>query len=169
MALLPCHPRLGPHVAEGTRKSHPGPGVDLAAVLEERDSLSREAGIDINSAHRKTKTHARRRPGNARMDAPGQVADAYARLMNTKTEKRPFDAYDTGLLLVHAFPERIASARPGNNAQFQLSQRQLCHGGAHRRSGPRSLAGGNHLDAREGTGKIFLAGPLNPRDLAPIG
>src|SRR5690606_12175336 len=25
-----------------------------------------------------------------------------------------------------------------------------------------------HIDAREGTGKIFMAAPLNPRDLAPM-
>ena len=168
MALLPCHPRLA-HMLLKARESHTlALAVDLAAVLEERDPLSREAGIDINLRIEKLR----------RMRAAGRevrewtrlikVADAYARLMNTKTENGPFDAYDTGLLLVHAFPERIASARPGNNAQFQLSNGS-CAMVAHTDDlAHEAWLAVAHLDAREGTGKIFLAAPLNPRDLAPM-
>ncbi|MGV3642206.1 MAG: ATP-dependent helicase C-terminal domain-containing protein, partial [Adhaeribacter sp.] len=66
------------------------------------------------------------------------------------------------------YPERIAYARPGNNAQFQLANGKYAQ--AHHKD---SLAHDPwlaiaNLDARQGLGKIFLAAPLNPRDLAPL-
>ena len=72
------------------------------------------------------------------------------------------------MLLVQAYPERIASARPGNNAQFQLSNGCMAmasHTDALAHEPWLAVAG---INAREGMGRIFMASPLNPKDLRPM-
>ena len=39
------------------------------------------------------------------------------------------DDFETGILLAYCYPERIACARPGNNAQFQMANGQLAAAG----------------------------------------
>src|SRR5690606_3739470 len=43
---LPCHPRIAHMLLESKTIGRPGLATDIAALLEERDPLGREAGID---------------------------------------------------------------------------------------------------------------------------
>jgi ATP-dependent helicase HrpB len=72
------------------------------------------------------------------------------------------------LLLAYAYPERIAAARPGNNAQFQLANGKIASIGHRDDLAHESWLAVAHLDAREGMGKIWMAAPLNPKDLMPL-
>jgi ATP-dependent helicase HrpB len=78
------------------------------------------------------------------------------------------DPYETGVLITRAYPERIAFARPGNNAQFQLSNGRYAMAGHREDLANEPWLAICHIDARDGMGKIFMASPLNPRDLAPL-
>jgi ATP-dependent helicase HrpB len=71
-------------------------------------------------------------------------------------------------LLAYAYPERIAAARPGNNAQFQLANGKIAQLGHKDDLAHESWLAVAHLDARDGMGKIWMAAPLNPKDLAPM-
>jgi ATP-dependent helicase HrpB len=56
-----------------------------------------------------------------------KIAENYRRMLRIFQEKQcsRLIPYETGLLLAYAYPERIASARPGNNAQFQLANGKI--------------------------------------------
>lgn len=168
MARLPCHPRLA-HMLIMAKQSMQLPlATDLAAILEERDPMPRDTGIDIN-----LRVEMLRRVRGQKREVRGwnrviQVAEAYRQLFKNQADNGPFDPFETGLLLVHAYPERIASARPGNNAQFQLSNGSYAMASHTDDLAHEPWLSVAHMDAREGTGKIFLAAPLNPKDLAPM-
>lgn len=168
MASLPCHPRLAHMLLMARESNQLHLATDIAAVLEERDPLPKEAGIDINLRIEALRRHrAENRDGKpwARIE---KVAASYRKLFHVHADNRPFDPYDTGVLLVHAYPERIACARPGNNAQFQLSNGSYAMALHTDDLAHEPWLAVAHLDARDGLGKIFLASPLNPKDLAPL-
>jgi ATP-dependent helicase HrpB len=141
---------------------------DIAAVLEERDPLPREAGIDINlriEALRRSRGENTIGKGFKRIE---KLSESYRRLLDVKVDNTTFDSFETGLLLSYAYPERIASARPGNNAQFQLSNGKYAAAGHRDDLANEAWLAIAHMDTRDGLGKIFMASPLNPRDLMPM-
>ncbi len=97
-----------------------------------------------------------------------KVAQSYLKLFNLEEDNGPVDPFETGVLLTFAYPERIAHARPGNNAQFQLSNGKIAAAGHKDDLAHESWLAIAHMDARDGLGKIFMASPLNPKDLAPL-
>jgi ATP-dependent helicase HrpB len=170
MNQLPTHPRIAHMLLTAKEEGLLPLAADLAAVLEERDPLPKETGIDITlriEALRRSRGNKHKSGGKfSRIE---KIAGQYRQLMKAEEENSSFDPYEAGLLLVHAYPERIAFARPGNNAQFQLAN------GTYAMAGHRDdlahepwLAIANLNDRESGTGKIFLAAPLNPTDLVPF-
>ncbi|MCC6371606.1 MAG: ATP-dependent helicase HrpB [Bacteroidia bacterium] len=165
---LACHPRIA-HMLLMAKQTHNLPlATDIAAVLEERDPLPREAGVDLNLRIEALRKGRKNNGLGNRFNRIEKVAASYRKLLNVEADNSFVDSHETGLLLAFAYPERIAFARPGNNAQFQLAngkyamfshQDDLAH--------EPWLAVAN-MDLREGMGKIFLAAPLNPKDLLPM-
>ena len=165
---LPCHPRIAHMLLMAQESKNEAHACDLAAIIEERDPLGKEAGIDINlriEALRKGRKEKRMGKKMLRIE---KVSASYRKIINCKEENDNIDPYDTGLLLVHAYPERIAHARAGNNAQFQLSNGNLAMAGHKDDLAHEPWLAVANLNARDGMGKIFLASPLNPTDLAPL-
>lgn len=164
---LACHPRIAHMLTMAEDEKNVQLATDIAALLEERDPLPREAGVDLNlriealRRARSSKSHGR----FARIE---KAASQYRHMLGVKEDNSAPDAFATGLLLAYAYPERIAFARPGNNAQFQLANGKYAMF-AHQDdlANERWLAVAN-MDLREGLGKIFLAAPLNPQDLQPL-
>jgi ATP-dependent helicase HrpB len=168
MQRLPCHPRIAHMLLMAEENETLALATDLAAVLEERDPLPRDSGIDINlriEALRKQRSRNSLGRNFTRID---KVAASYRQLFNIKEDNGSVDSYETGVLLVYAYPERIACARPGNNAQFQLSNGSLAMAGHKDDLANEGWLAVAQLNARDGMGKIFLASPLNPRDLLPL-
>ncbi|MGV3641106.1 MAG: ATP-dependent helicase HrpB, partial [Adhaeribacter sp.] len=168
MHALPTHPRIAHMLLKAREDGQLALATDIAAILEERDPLPREAGIDLNLRIEALRRYRREKNSGKRMGKIEKIAASYRRLFDTEADNEVFDPYETGVLLAHCYPERIAYARPGNNAQFQLANGKYAQ--AHHKD---SLAHDPwlaiaNLDARQGLGKIFLAAPLNPRDLAPL-
>lgn len=165
---LACHPRLA-HMLILAKEMNSIPlACDIAAVLEERDPLPREAGIDINlriEALRRSRGENTIGKGFKRIE---KLSESYRRLLDVKVDNTTFDSFETGLLLSYAYPERIASARPGNNAQFQLSNGKYAAAGHRDDLANEAWLAIAHMDTRDGLGKIFMASPLNPRDLMPM-
>lgn len=166
MHALPCHPRLAHMLIMAEEDDLVGLAADVAALLEERDPLGREAGIDINTRIEKLRTHRRENRKGGRFDRIEKISSSYRQLFDEEPDNEEFDPYETGLLLTHAFPERIAFARPGNNAQFKLANGRIAAAGHRDDLAHESWLAIANLDARDGMGKIFMASPLNPKDLA---
>jgi ATP-dependent helicase HrpB len=174
MHALPCHPRIAhmmlmaANCAETRRAASVQLAADIAALLEERDPLGKESGIDINLRIDALRRQRLQKSTGRKFQRIIQVAEQYRKLFNSPENNDPIDPFETGVLLVYAYPERVAYARPGNNAQFQLSGGNLAM--AHHTDDLAHepwLAIAN-MDARDGMGKIFLASPLNPKDLMPL-
>ena len=168
MRTLPCHPRIAHMLLIAQEEGQASLACDVAAILEERDPLPKEEGIDINTrveALRRLRGRKSLGRGFARIE---KIAEAYRKICDAPTDNGPVDPYATGLLLARAYPERIAYARPGNNAQFQLSNGKLAMAGHRDSLAHEPWLAVAHLDARDGMGKIFMASPINPKDLAPM-
>ena len=168
MLRLPCHPRIAHMLLMAEEDDQLELATDIAALLEERDPLGREAGIDLNTRIEALRTHRRENRDNRKMGSIEKIADQYRKLFSIDPDNASVDPFETGVLITRAYPERIAFARPGNNAQFQLSNGRYAMAGHREDLADEPWLAICHIDAREGMGKIFMASPLNPRDLAPL-
>ncbi|MGQ1889534.1 ATP-dependent helicase HrpB [Thermophagus sp. OGC60D27] len=165
MAKLACHPRIAHMLLMAETMGQLTLAADLAAILQERDPMPRDTGIDINL--RIAMLRRLRREGRhiKRWQQIIRLAEFYTNMFGKRPENGPFDPYDTGFLLVNAYPERIAFARPGNGARFQLSNGSYVMASHEDDLAHEPWLSVAHMDARNGLGKIFLASPLDPGDL----
>ena len=165
---LPCHPRLAHMLLLAQNDDLTALACDTAAILEERDPLNRDAGIDINlriEALRRYRTGSLK---NKRLKHIAKISAQYQKMLNIDEDNSSVDPFETGLLLAYAYPERIAHATPGNNAQFKLANGNIAAAGHEDDLAHEDWLSIASVNARDGVGRIFLASPLNPRDLAPM-
>jgi ATP-dependent helicase HrpB len=165
---LPCHPRLAHMLLMAQEEGLSALACDIAALLEERDPLGKEAGIDLNKRIDALRRQRRGELKNKKLSRIAKMAEQYRRLIAVDEENEAVDPYETGLLLVFAFPERIAHAKPGNNAQFKLANGSIAAAGHEDDLAHEGWLAIANMNARDGVGRIFLASPLNPQDLAPM-
>ncbi len=165
---LPCHPRIAHMLLMAEEDEMLELACDTAAILEERDPLPRESGIDINLRIEALRRYRTNNGQGSRFGRIEKVAASYRKLFGIEIDNRAFDPFETGVILAHAYPERIAHARPGNNAQFKLANGKLASAGHKDDLAYESWLAIANMNARDGMGKIFLAAPLNPKDLAPL-
>jgi len=168
MHELPCHPRIAHMLIRSEEDGLLQLATDIAALLEERDPLYKEAGIDINDRIEALRRYRADGGKNKRFYRIEQIASSYRKLFNISADNEAFDPFETVVLLAYAYPERIACARPGNNAQFQMSNGKYAIAGHKDDLAHEPWLAIAHVDARDGMGKIFMASPLNPKDLAPM-
>lgn len=165
---VPAHPRIA-HLLLYAKKANLLPlATDIAAILEEKDPLASQAGVDLNLRIEGLRRFRGQVNGAFAYKKIDKVAGQYRKLFSVEPENSAVDPWATGLLLAYAYPERIAAARPGNNAQFQLANGKIAQLGHKDDLAHESWLAVAHLDARDGMGKIWMAAPLNPKDLAPM-
>lgn len=168
MNQLPCHPRIAHMLLMAQEEGLSALATDVAAILEERDPLDKEAGIDINLRIEMLRKNRTGTFSNKILKRIEKVASQYRKLLHIDVDNDAVDPFETGLLLVYAYPERIAHARPGNNAQFKLANGAIAAAGHKDDLAHEAWLAIAHMNMRDTVGKIFLASPLNPKDLAPM-
>ena len=189
MAALPCHPRIarmilattslttsthqGVHLSQvhqqhlTTSTSHhhnTSLACDIAALLEEKDPLSETGGTDLTL--RLSALRAARRKGQmGRWQRIAKIAAEYRRMAHTDEENRDPAPTEVGLLVAHAYPERIAHSTnsigsyrlaSGANVQLDATDQQSAHSW---------LAIASLHSAPGTTGRVFLAAPIDPENL----
>ncbi|WP_302403096.1 ATP-dependent helicase HrpB [Leyella stercorea] len=189
MAALPCHPRIarmilattslttstsqGVHLSQvhqqhlTTSTSHhhtTSLACDIAALLEEKDPLSETGGTDLTL--RLSALRAARRKGQmGRWQRIAKIAAEYRRMAHTDEDNRDPAPTEVGLLVAHAYPERIAHSTnsigsyrlaSGANVQLDATDQQSAHSW---------LAIASLHSAPGATGRVFLAAPIDPEDL----
>ena len=189
MATLPCHPRIARMILATTSLTTSTPqGVhlsqvhqqhlntstphhnntslacDIAALLEEKDPLSETGGTDLTL--RLSALRAARRKGQmGRWQRIAKIAAEYRRMAHTDEENRDPAPMEVGLLVAHAYPERIAHSTnsigsyrlaSGANVQLDATDQQSAHSW---------LAIASLHSAPGATGRVFLAAPLDPENL----
>ncbi|WP_194974847.1 ATP-dependent helicase HrpB [Aquiflexum lacus] len=165
---IPAHPRIAHMLIIAEELGKTALATDIAALLEERDPLEPEMGVDLN-----LRIEGLRRARRENLFIKGfnkieKVGKQYRKMLKIDEENTPVDSFETGLLIAYAYPERIASARPGNNAQFQMANGKIAMMGHRDDLANESWIAISHVDARDGLGKIFMASPLDPKDLLPM-
>ena len=189
MAALPCHPRIarmilattslttstpqGVHLSQvhqqhlTTSTSHHNTtslACDIAALLEEKDPMSDTAGTDLTLRLSALRA-ARRKKQPGRWQRIAKIAAEYRRMAHTDEENRDPAPTEVGLLVAHAYPERIARSTnsigsyrlaSGANVQLDATDQQSAHSW---------LAIASLHSAPGATGRVFLAAPLDPEDL----
>lgn len=166
MHQLPCHPRLAHMLMKATENL--SIAIDLASLLEEKDPLYKKAGADISERMELLRRLRKEKRLGRSFNKIEKIAQSYRNLFKIEEENNEVDPYAIGLLLAMAYPDRIASAKRGNNAQFQLSNGSIAAIGHKDTLAEESWLTVATMDARGGMGKIFLAAPLNPKDLMPL-
>lgn len=165
VSQIPAHPRIAHMLLIAKSLGEMALASDIAAILEEKDPLEEQSGVDINLRIEALRRARREQLSIKALDKIEKIAHQYRRILGIEAENGAFDAYVSGLLIANAFPERIASARPGNNAQFQMANGKLAQMGHRDDLAHEPWIAVCHVDARDKMGKIFLASPLNPKDL----
>ena len=171
MAALPCHPRIARMILATTNlttsTSHHNTtslACDIAALLEEKDPLSETGGTDLTLRLSALRT-ARRKKQLGRWQRIAKIAAEYRRMAHTDEENRDPAPMEVGLLVAHAYPERIAHSTnsigsyrlaSGANVQLDATDQQSAHSW---------LAIASLHSATGATGRVFLAAPLDPEDL----
>ena len=165
---LPCHPRIAHMLLMAEDGNMLALATDIASILEERDPLPKESGIDINLRIEALRRYRSNNGAGKRLGRIERIADSYRQMFNIDLENGTYDPFETGVILTYAYPERIAHARPGNNAQFKLANGKLAIAGHKDDLAYEPWLAIAHVNDRERMGKIFLAAPLNPKDLASL-
>ncbi|WP_257667098.1 ATP-dependent helicase HrpB [Parapedobacter tibetensis] len=163
---LPCHPRIAHMLLIGKDEDMLPLATDIAALMEERDPLGREAGADINLRIEALRRHRAHGKSGKRFDNIEKIARSYRKLLDAKAHNGIVSPYHTGLLLAHAYPERIAKARAEGNGIFQLANGKRASLPAVDDLAHEPWLAIAQLDARSGLGKVFLASPVNPEHLS---
>ncbi|MBL8669859.1 MAG: ATP-dependent helicase HrpB [Alphaproteobacteria bacterium] len=134
MAALPCHPRLAHMLLHARELGLAALACDVAALLEERDVLRRDAGgADADLRLRLALVHGRAGGEAGRADAPAvdrvrQASRQFRRLLGVPASPERGAIGDgtggldgAGILVALAYPERIAQARAGARGSFRLA------------------------------------------------
>jgi ATP-dependent helicase HrpB len=160
MARLRATPRLAAMMLSGRTKPQTARAADLAAILEERDLLSRDASADVTLRLEALAGH--READRAGLARVRQASKIYRSRLGVGAI--PADG-DPGALLAAAFPDRIGQAR-GEPGAYRLSG-----GGSGALSPADPLARARLLvvAALEAKGaRIRLGAPLDPDALPDV-
>ena len=171
MAALPCHPRIARMILATTflttSTSHHNTtslACDIAALLEEKDPMSDTTGSDLTLRLSALRA-ARRKKQPGRWQRIAKIATEYRRMAHSDEENRDPAPMEVGLLVAHAYPERIAHSTnnigsyrlaSGANVQLDSTDQQSAHSW---------IAIASLHSAPGTTGRVFLAAPLDPEDL----
>ncbi len=134
VSMLPLHPRLGCLLLRAVELGRPQLGADIAALLSERDIVRRvpSVSIDPDIGTRIDMLHLWRRNREVSeafdpwaLRAVERTSNHLLRLLSGTAESVDTDCSDpdmVALLLLAAFPDRIAKGREEANGAFLLMQ-----------------------------------------------
>ncbi len=159
LSQLPCHPRIAKMLISAHTPKEQSLACTLAALIDERDPLAGKTNdTDIRLRFDHTTLRIR------------QVAEQYERLLKNLTissSQSNRDNASTGMLLACAYPERIAKS--DGNGRFRLANGETAY-----IDNNDELAAFDWLSIASmnsnpgGTGRIFLAAPIDPKELTPF-
>lgn len=153
MASLPCHPRIAVMLLTASDDSQRSLAADIAALLEDKDPISDTSDADINT--RISLLRQKRRNGErGRWSRIMQIAAQYRRMVGCREDNSPIDVFDTGALLVSAYPERIVM-------KIEDGVYRMPDGGMVKLPETDDLSGEEFLAVALMDSRIFLASPVS--------
>ena len=167
LAKLPCNPRVAQMLLSAHSSEEKALAADIAALLEERDPMaSADADADLCSRIEWVNSHP------ARYRRINEIAAQYRRLLHAPSAdghspyRGEMEGGSVGKFIAAAYPERVAKAHPDGCGRFVTA------GGEIIRVEQRDLLSAYEWIAvasfNAASGRVFLAAPLNVKDLAPL-
>lgn len=178
MLRLPTHPRIAHMLLEASAQdllmlqrmtSMLALATDIAALLEERDPLEKEAGADLSlriEALRRWRKGERVSAERNTLERIERLAASWRRTFKVKQDDTPPVDSDVGKLVAEAYPERIARQIEKHGVRYKLVQGRVVKLPNHDSLVRNTWLAIAQLDSGAGEGKIFMAAPLVESDLA---
>jgi ATP-dependent helicase HrpB len=165
---LGVHPRIGHLLIEGRRLGLGSLAADIAALLEERDILPRDAGADLTLRVEALRARGRTDAARGVASRVREIARDHRSRLKLGPDERVGDIAEVGRLVALAYPERVAQRRPGSNDRYRLATGRGARLDPSDPLGREEWLAVAHVDARDSEGRIFLAAPLDPADLEVV-
>ncbi|MES2730162.1 MAG: ATP-dependent helicase HrpB [Bacteroidota bacterium] len=173
MLRLPTHPRVAHLLLEGKAASLTALATDVAALLEERDPLAKEAGADLSlrvEILRKWRGGGFVNADRQALERIERLALAWRKLFGIPVDNTFIVPAQVGMLVAAAYPERMAKQRDAGRETYKLANGRGVRLAERDPLVHEPWLAVAHLDAGAGSvrspeGRIFLAAPLNPADM----
>lgn len=170
LSQLPCHPRIAQMLIKANGPAQQTLAADLAALLDEKDPINDPcADIALRLA---ALDSARRQAHPSRTwQRILKASEQYQRICARISAQQPstLKQAHTGPLLAAAYPERIANALPEGCGRFRLASGDTVMLDPNDPLTAHDWLAVASLNTQQGgTGRIFLASPLDTADLTPF-
>jgi ATP-dependent helicase HrpB len=168
MLNLPTHPRIAHMLLEAKGNQQIALAADVAALLEERDPLARDAGADLGlriSVLRKWRAGERVNAERAVLERIEKLSQQWRRILKVQPDNAHVDDAIIGSLVMLAYPERIARQVEKDSERYKLVNGRNARLPTNDPLTRETWIAISSLDAGMGEAKIFSAAPLNFRDL----
>ena len=169
MLRLPTHPRIA-HMLITARDDMRLLllATDIAALLEERDPLPKEAGADLSlrvELLRKWRRGEKVNASTSVLERIERLAASWRKLFKAKVANDIPSDEEVGMLLAAAYPERIARQIQSHGERYKLANARVVKLPPHDLLLRNKWLAVAHLDAGNTEGRVFLAAPVNEEDL----
>lgn len=167
MLDLPTHPRIA-HMLTSSQQDLLGLACDVAAILEERDPLSKEVGADVAlrvEALRNFRRGERFFADRNILTRIEKIASYWRKSLKIEVDNVQIHDYRIGQLLVAAYPERVAQQLEKFGERFKLANGRIVKLPQHDVLSREAWLCVTELDAGHKEGKIFSAAAIDQKDL----
>lgn len=172
MVRFPTHPRIAHLLSLSSHdEKDKALACDVAAALEERDPLGKEAGANLTlriEALRRWRSGERVSADRGGLERMERLAANWRKFLAVKTDNAMPDDASVGKLLVAAYPERIARQKSRQSEFYVLTSGLVVKLPPHDPLVHQPWLCCAQLDAGKGEGKIFLAAPVQEEDLSEM-
>lgn len=169
MVRFPTHPRIAHLLSLSAHdQSSQALACDIAALLEERDPLSKDAGADLSlriEALRRYRAGERVAADRQGLERIERLSANWRKSLKVAPDNAMPTDFDSGRLLAEAYPERIAKQNNRQSEYYTLTSGQVVKLPPHDPLMHHTWLCAAQLDAGKGEGRIFLAAPMREEDL----
>ena len=173
MLGLPTHPRIS-HMLIEAREGGTfslALATDTAAVLEERDPLPKGSGADLSlriEMLRRWRKGERVPAEKTFLERIERLAQAWRQHFKISENNETVSDTETGKWILAAYPDRVAKQITKHSERYKLSNGRVARLPDHDPLYRDPWLAIAQVDAGAQEGKIFLAAPVDERDLAPL-
>lgn len=173
MLRLPTHPRIAHMLLEAKDHDQEMPGalataIDIAAVLEERDPLPKDAGADLSlriELLRRWRKGERVSADRFVLERIERLANAWRHLFHIPAETSAVADTQIGRWVVAAYPERIGKQIEKHSVRYKMANGRIAKLPEHDPLCQDTWIAIAEVDAGTQEGRIFLGAPLDEQDL----
>lgn len=170
LSQLPCHPRIAQMLIKANGPAQQALAADLAALLDEKDPIN-DPCTDIALRLAALDSARRQAHPSRTWQRILKASEQYQRICARISAQQPstLKQAHTGPLLAAAYPERIAHALPEGCGRFRLASGDTVMLDPNDPLTAHDWLAVASLNTQQGgTGRIFLASPLDTADLTPF-